>query len=74
MQNGEINLLYSTIGQNIAIIRNKQNWTQEDLAEKSNLNVTTIGRIEASNCIYSPSVETLFIIADVLEVMIVSLF
>lgn len=61
----------SAIGENIAYFRRKKGYTQKDLAEKTGLSRSFISQIE--NDSNSPSDDSLFKIANVLNVSIESL-
>lgn len=56
------------IGLNIAHYRKLANMTQIQLAEKANVSRTFLGSIEAANVQVSISIETLFDIADALNI------
>ena len=59
---------YLQIGLNIAYYRKLAGYTQEELADESNLSRTYIGTIEAPNMIITISLEALFNIADALSI------
>lgn len=61
-------LYYKQIGLNIAYYRKLSNLSQLDLAEKTNLSRTHISNIEAPNMKTSLSLDSLFDIAEVLDV------
>lgn len=65
---------YIKIGLNIAYYRKLRGMTQLQLAEAVNISRTHMSNIEAPNVPTSVSLDTLFEIADVLNVDIVSLF
>lgn len=65
---------YKQIGLNIAYYRKLHNMTQLQLAEKVGISRTHMSNIEAVNMHTSISVETLFEIADALNIPIASLF
>ena len=69
--NKKINKLSSKIGIKIKLERIKRGWSQEKLAERSNLNVNSIGTIERG--VSSPSIDTLEQIAIAFEMEIVDL-
>jgi len=56
------------LGQNIKKIRERNAWTQEELAERSNLHISYIGQIERG--LRYPSLKVLFKIADALGIKI----
>jgi len=58
--------LSQAIGKKIKVIREKQKLSQEELGEKAGLHRTYIGYIEVGR--YTPSVYTLFRIANALGV------
>ncbi|MBT9719514.1 helix-turn-helix domain-containing protein [Enterococcus durans] len=55
----------------IALLRKSKGWTQETLAEKSNLSIRTIQRLESGE---DSSLETLRLVSNALEVQINDLF
>ncbi|MGH4138273.1 helix-turn-helix domain-containing protein [Clostridium sp.] len=59
---------YIGIGENIKKYRKQLRLSQEALADKMCMSRSYISKIEAPNCEKSFSVETLFIIADALEI------
>ena len=59
---------YRQIGLKIAYYRRLRGLTQEQLAEQVNLTPAFIGHLEAPNITKALSLDTLFDIADVLEV------
>ena len=59
---------YLQIGLNIAYYRKLAGYTQEELADESNLSRTYISTIEAPNMIITISLEALFNIADALSI------
>lgn len=61
-------LYYKQLGLNISYYRKLRNLSQLELAEKANLSRTHISNIEAPNMQTSLSLESLFDIAEVLEV------
>ena len=65
---------YIQIGLNIAYYRKLRRMTQMQLAEAVNISRTHMSNIEAPNVPTSVSLDTLFEIADVLNVDITSLF
>lgn len=60
--------LYKQLGLNIAYYRKLHNLTQLDLAEFTDLSRTHISNIEAPNMATHISLDTLFSIADVLQI------
>lgn len=65
---------YIRIGLNIAYYRKLCGMTQLQLAEAVNISRTHMSNIEAPNVPTSVSLDTLFEIADILDVDIASLF
>lgn len=65
---------YIRIGLNIAYYRKLRGMTQLQLAEAVNISRTHMSNIEAPNVPTSVSLDTLFEIADTLDVDIASLF
>ena len=61
-----------SIGMKISKIRKKEGLTQLELADKTGLHVTTIGKIEAG--MRTPTLETRKKLAKVLKVDITELF
>lgn len=59
---------YKQVGLNISYYRKLRNLTQMDLAEFTDLSRTHISNIEAPNMKTSISLDTLFLIADVLQI------
>ncbi len=59
---------YRTIGLKISYYRKLRGLTQEQLAEKINKNLAFIGAVEAPNVNRTVSLDTLFDIADALNV------
>lgn len=55
----------------IAILRKQRGWTQEKLAEESQVNTRTVQRLESGE---DASLETLRLIANALDVQIADLF
>lgn len=64
---------YKMIGLNIAYYRKLKGLTQMQLAEKAGISRTHMSNIEAPNMHTSVSLETLFEIAEALEVPVASL-
>ena len=65
---------YIRIGLNIAYYRKLRGMTQLQLAEAVNISRTHMSNIEAPNVPTSVSLDTIFEIADILDVDITSLF
>lgn len=59
---------YITMGLKIAYYRKKAGLTQEALANKINMSANFIGQVEGTGIVRGVSLETLFKIADVLEI------
>ena len=59
---------YRTIGLKISYYRKLRRLTQEQLAEKINKNLAFIGAVEAPNVNRTVSLDTLFDIAEALDV------
>lgn len=59
---------YRQIGLKIAYYRRLRGLTQEQLAEQADLAPAFIGHLEAPNMVKAPSLDTLFDIADILEI------
>lgn len=59
---------YKRLGLNIAYYRKLKGYTQMQLAEKVNISRTYISNIEAPNMATSVSLETLFAIAEALDI------
>ena len=59
---------YRQIGLKIAYYRKLRGLTQEELAEQVNLTPAFIGHLEAPNVAKALSLDTLFDIADILDV------
>ncbi|MCL2562901.1 MAG: helix-turn-helix transcriptional regulator [Oscillospiraceae bacterium] len=59
---------YFEIGLNVAFYRKKAGMTQDQLAEKIDMNRSYLGEIEAPNMVTTLSLEMLFKIADALEI------
>ena len=60
------------LGKHIRSLRQQQNWSQEDLAYKSDLALSQIGRIERGEI--NPTICTLKVLAEVLESDLPGLF
>ena len=63
---------YIMLGLNIAYYRKLNGFTQEQLADKLNLDRTTISKIELAVC--GVSLDVIFDIANVLEISVEKLF
>ncbi len=59
---------YIQTGLNISFYRKRQKMTQIELAEKANISRTHLSNIEAPNMHTALSLETLFDLADALEI------
>ena len=59
---------YITLGLKIAYYRKKRGYTQENLAEKVGLSLNFLAQVEGTGTIRGISLETLFKMADVLQV------
>ena len=59
---------YKKLGLKISYYRKLRGYTQEQFAEKIDKNVSFLGSVEAPNIDRAISLDTLFDIADVLEV------
>ena len=59
---------YRKLGLKIAYYRKLRGYTQEQLAEKLNMNPAYIGHVEAPNIDKAISMDTLFGIAEVLSI------
>jgi len=68
----EINDLYQSVGKNIREIRKSKGLTLEELAEKVNRDWSYLSQIERGKSI--PSIETVFLISNALEIPLESLF
>lgn len=60
---------YRQIGLKIAYFRKLRGFTQEELAEQVGLTPAYIGHVEAPNIVKAISLDTLFDIAEALEVL-----
>ena len=60
--------LYITLGLKIAYYRKKRGYTQENLAEKVGISLNFLAQVEGTGTIRGISLETLFKMADVLQV------
>ena len=59
---------YITLGLKIAYYRKKRGYTQENLAEKVGISLNFLAQVEGTGTIRGLSPETLFKMADVLQV------
>ena len=59
---------YIQLGLKIAYYRKLRSLTQEQLAEKIDMSVGFLSQVEAPNMVTPISMDTLFLIADTLEV------
>ena len=59
---------YTKLGLKISYYRKLKGFTQEQLAERLDKNLAFIGAVEAPNIDRTVSLDTLFDIADILEV------
>ena len=59
---------YITLGLKIAYYRKKRGYTQENLAEKVGISLNFLAQVEGTGTIRGISLETLFKIADILQV------
>ena len=66
--------LYRVIGSNIKYYRQQANLTQMQLAEKAQISISYLSKIEASGCDKSLSISVLNQIANVLNVEINDFF
>ncbi|MBQ3151065.1 MAG: helix-turn-helix transcriptional regulator [Clostridia bacterium] len=63
---------YKLLGLNIAYYRKLNGYTQESLAEKLNLDRTTISKIELATC--GVSLDVIFDMADLFDIPVEKLF
>ena len=59
---------YLQLGLKIAYYRKLRGLTQEELAERCGLSAGYISQLEGPNSFFCPSIKTLFIIAEVLNI------
>ena len=59
---------YITLGLKIAYYRKKRGYTQENLAEKVGISLNFLAPVEGTGTLRGISLETLFKMADVLQV------
>lgn len=57
---------YAIVGRNVRRLRDAREWTQEELAHRSNIDVGYLGKIEGGK--KNPSLKKLISLADGLEV------
>ncbi|MCL1964259.1 MAG: helix-turn-helix transcriptional regulator [Firmicutes bacterium] len=65
---------YRELGLRVSLLRKIKGYTQEQLAERAGKSLTFIGSIEAPNMPTSVSLETIFDIANALEMPVYQLF
>ena len=66
--------LYRVIGSNIKYYREQAKLTQVQLAERADISVSYLSKIEASGCNKSLSISVLNQIANVLDIEIIKFF
>ena len=66
--------LYSCIGENIKYYRNRAGLTQMQLAQKAQISISYLSKLEAAGCSKSVSISVLNHIASALEVDIREFF
>lgn len=66
--------LYNIVGTNIKLYREKAKLTQVQLAERSQISISYLSKIEAAGCTKSLSISVLNQIANVLDVEITKFF
>lgn len=59
---------YITLGLKIAYYRKKRGYTQENLAEKVGISLNFLAQVEGTGTVRGISLETLFKMADILQV------
>ena len=59
---------YITLGLKIAYYRKKRGYSQESFAEKVGISLNFLARVEGTGTVRGVSLETLFKMADVLQV------
>lgn len=67
----KINLI--KIGLKIAYYRKLRGMTQEELAESCNLSAGYVSQLEGPNSYFGPSIKTLFIISEILNIPVYKL-
>ena len=60
---------YITLGLKIAYYRKKRGYTQESFAEKVGISLNFLAQVEGTGTVRGVSLETLFKMADVLQVV-----
>ena len=68
----DIEILYKKLGKKIKFLREERHLTQEKLAEKANISLDYLGKIEVN--INHPGLITIFKIAKALDVKVKDLF
>ncbi len=68
----DIEILYKKLGKRIKFLREERHLTQEKLAEKANISLDYLGKIEVN--INHPGLVTIFKIAKALGVKVKDLF
>jgi transcriptional regulator with XRE-family HTH domain len=58
--------LIKAIGEKVQLLRKKNHWSQEDLANEADIMLSQIGRIERGET--NPTISTLAVLADALGV------
>ena len=59
---------YITLGLKIAYYRKKRGYTQENFAEKVGISLNFLAQVEGTGTVRGVSLETLFKMADVLQI------
>lgn len=67
-------VLYQTIGKNIKHYREQAKLTQIQLAERADISISYLSKIEASGCEKSLSLSALNQIANTLDIEIINFF
>lgn len=67
-------VLYQTIGKNIKQYREQAKLTQIQLAERADISISYLSKIEASGCDKSLSLSALNQIANTLDIEIINFF
>ena len=68
MTEKQLSLYAKKLGLNIAYYRKLRGLSQEQLAERAYLSRQWLGQIEAPGLCFLPSLETLFLLAEALEI------
>lgn len=68
MQESQYKMNLIKIGLKISYYRKLCGMTQEELAEACDLSAGYISQLEGPNCFFCPSLKTLFVIGEVLNV------